>query len=199
VLLSLHTSPVWMQNDEPSLHTPASHSFEQHCRPSVQGLPAVRHPVLSTWHRPPLQLPLQHAAPSTQVCPSAVQALALHRPAEQLIEQHSVDVTHGPPVAVQVLIEVTQVALAGSQIPEQHWLLLVQAWVMARQNGEGATSLVPMGASPNEMFGASLPPVLPALPSGYLPMVSVLLQATSAESAKVSTDGQRSELGMMPP
>jgi hypothetical protein len=41
VLLSLHTSPVWMQNEAPNLQVPAWHRLEQHCELSVQELPAV--------------------------------------------------------------------------------------------------------------------------------------------------------------
>ena len=125
--LSLHTSPVWMQNEEPSLHTPPAQSCEQHCVLAVQGLPAVLQEVLSGRHKPTLQLPLQQAAESTQAWPSAVQVPAPQRPPTQASEQHSVAARQGPPVAVQVLIEATQVALAGSQSPEQHSTLLAQA------------------------------------------------------------------------
>jgi hypothetical protein len=112
-----------------------------------------------------------------------VHAPALQRPPAQLSEQHSVEVTQAPPVAVHVLIEVAQVALVGSQIPEQHWALLEQAWVMARHKGEGAVSPI-WTSGPSGRPVPSGWPVLPALPSGYLPMVSVLLQATSAARAR---------------
>jgi len=124
VLLSLHTSPVWMQNDAPSLQTPASHRVEQHWLPTVQGLPAVRQAVLSAWHTPPVQLPPQHAAESVHACPSAMHAYALQRPAVQANEQHSVDATQPPPVAVHLLMDAAQVALAGSQIPKQQSALV---------------------------------------------------------------------------
>ena len=46
-LLSLQTSPVWMQKEAPNLHTPPWQRVEQHCVPPVQGLPAVRQALLS--------------------------------------------------------------------------------------------------------------------------------------------------------
>jgi hypothetical protein len=65
VSLSLHTSPVWIQKEEPSLQKPAWHSFEQHWVLSVQGLPAVLQAGLSGRHWPLAQLPPQQAAEST--------------------------------------------------------------------------------------------------------------------------------------
>jgi hypothetical protein len=156
VPLSLHTSPVWMQNDDPSLHTPPLHRLEQHWLLSVHGLPAVRQAVLSGWHAPPVQLPPQQEAESAHAWPSAMHALALQRLPAQSMEQHSVDATQPPPVTVHLLIEAAQVALAGSQIPEQHSAPVAHCWVNARQEGEGVT-----------LVASSLP----ALPSGYLPML----------------------------
>ena len=100
VLLSLHTSPVWMQNEEPSLQKPPLHRLEQHWVLSVQGLPAVKQAELSGRHTPPVQLPPQHEAESVQACPSAVHALALQRPPAHSMEQHSVDTTQAPPAVV---------------------------------------------------------------------------------------------------
>jgi hypothetical protein len=65
------TSPGWMQNEAPSTHLPPAQSPEQHppAPPSVtvQGLPAVRQVVLSGWHLPAVQVPLQQADESVQV------------------------------------------------------------------------------------------------------------------------------------
>ena len=66
VPLSLQTSPVWMQNDAPNLQIPPWHRLEQHWEPSVQGFPAVRQVMLSGWHEPALQFPLQQDAESVQ-------------------------------------------------------------------------------------------------------------------------------------
>jgi hypothetical protein len=197
LLLSLHTSPVWMQKDAPSLHTPASHSCEQHCALVLHGLPAVLQVVLSGWQTPPLQLPPQHAAESVQACPSATHAVALQRPAVQWSEQHSVAVAQPPPVGAQTLMEVAQVKLAGSQIPEQHWALPVQSCVVARQKGDGTTSRT--AASPRLTTGPSSPPAPPAVASRELPRGSVLLQAASATSPRASMDEGRSELCMLSP
>jgi hypothetical protein len=108
-----------MQNDAPSLQTPSWQRVEQHCEFSAHGLPAVLHVVPSGWQSPPAQLPPQHWPGSVHAPLSATQALALQRPPVQAKEQHSVDVAHAPPVAVHLLIDATQVLLAGSHRPEQ--------------------------------------------------------------------------------
>ena len=65
------TSPGWMQNDAPRTHFPPEQRPEQHppAPPSVavHGFPAVRQVVLSGWHLPPVQVPLQQAEESVQV------------------------------------------------------------------------------------------------------------------------------------
>jgi hypothetical protein len=147
VLLSLHTSPVWMQNEAPSLQVPASHRLEQHWVLSVQGLPAVWQALPSGWHTPATQLPPQQEAESTQARLSAMHALALQRPAPQASEQHSVDDWQFPPVVVHLLMEATQVADAGSQSPEQQSPPDAQVWPKARQNAEGVVSPA-LGPSP---------------------------------------------------
>jgi hypothetical protein len=194
VLLSLHTSPVWMQNEAPSLQVPASHKLEQHWVLSVHGLPAVWQAALSGLHRPALQLPPQQEAESTHAWLSPIHALALQRPAVQESEQHSVDEAQPPPVAVHLLIEATQVLVEGSQIPEQQSPPEAQVWPKARQDGEGVASptLVPTSA------GIALPST-----GGYLPTLAVLLHATSAK-ANASRESAllvvgRIELGMWPP
>ena len=161
VLESLHTSPVWMQNEAPSLHVPASHRLEQHWEFAVQGLPAVWHALLSGWHRPALQLPPQHEVESTQARLSAMHALALQWPAVHANEQHSVEDWQLPPVAVHVLMEATQVAEAGSHSPEQQSPPLAQVWPKARQKGDGEVSptLIPVSGPPE-------PPRPPEPPSG---------------------------------
>jgi hypothetical protein len=70
-----------MQKDAPRTHFPPEQSPEQHppAPPSVavQGFPAVRQVVLSGWHLPPVQVPLQQVEESLQACLSAVQLVAL--------------------------------------------------------------------------------------------------------------------------
>lgn len=194
VLLSLHTSPVWMQNEAPSLHIPASHRLEQHWELSVHGLPAVWQAALSGWQRPALQLPPQQEAESTQAWLSAMHALALHRPAVQASEQHSVDDMQFPPVTVHWLMEATQVAEAGSQIPEQQSPPLAHVWPKSRQDGEMMTSPA--------LGPASVVAVLPS-PGGYLPTLAVLLQSanakeTASREARAAAVG-RIALGMSAP
>jgi hypothetical protein len=135
VSLLLHTSPVWMQNEEPSLQTPASHSCEQQSALAAQGLPAVRQlaPGFRGWHMPPAQLPPQHEGESVHACPSAMQLPALQRLPEQMSEQHSVEAAQPPPVAVHTLIEAAQVRVAGSQRVEQQSAPFAHGWLNARQ------------------------------------------------------------------
>jgi len=128
------TSPGWMQNDEPSTHLPPSQSPEQQppAPPevvAVQGLPAVRQAVLSGWHLPPVQVPLQHAAEELHAALSAVQLVALAQTplAVHWRLQQSVLAAQVAPAAPQVVSRVTQVLDVPSQICEQHWALVVQA------------------------------------------------------------------------
>jgi hypothetical protein len=139
-LLSLQTSPVWMQKDAPSLQMPSWQRVEQHCVLSVHGLPEVRQTVLSGWHTPPVQLPPQHSLELAHAARSARQALALQRPPVQAREQHSVDVVQAPPVSVHLLMEDTQVLVAGSHRPEQQSCPVAQVWLNGRQSTEGAVS-----------------------------------------------------------
>jgi len=198
VPLSLHTSPVWMQNEAPSLQVPASHKLEQHCVLSVQGFPAVWQAVLSGWHKLALQFPPQQEAESTQARLSAMHALALQRPAAQASEQHSVDDAQPPPVEVHLLIEATQVLVDGSQIPEQQSPPEAQVWPKAKQNGEGAVS--PTLTTVASVV-VTLPSVVATLPStvGYLPTFAVLLHAVNASSETQAAAVGRIELGMLPP
>jgi hypothetical protein len=193
VLLSLHTSPVWMQNEAPSLHVPASHRLEQHWELSVHGLPAVSQAALSGWHKPALQLPPQQEAESAQAWLSAMHALALQRQAVQASEQHSVDDAQFPPGGVHWLMEATQVAEAGSQIPEQQSPPDAQVCPKARQTGEMMTSPT--------LGPASVVEVLPS-PGGYLPTLAVLLQAAKAkETSREAREAAvgRIALGMLAP
>jgi len=161
VLLSLHTSPVWMQNEAPSLHTPPWHSFEQHWSLPEHGLPAVWHAVVSAWQAPPAQLPLQHAAESVQAWLSAVHVPAPHRPALHAIEQHSVENVQASPVVVHLLMEATQLWLAGSQSPEQQSCPLAQVWLNGLQKTVGAVSAPPVEIGVKLSRPAILPSPLP--------------------------------------
>jgi hypothetical protein len=70
-----------MQNEAPRTHLPPVQSPEQHPPPAPlvvsQGLPAVEQVVLSGWHVPPVQVPLQQVDEELQVWLSAVQLVAL--------------------------------------------------------------------------------------------------------------------------
>jgi hypothetical protein len=83
-------SPGWMQYEAPSAQVPFRHSREQQSAPVVQGLPAVLQPVLSGWHFPPVQLPLQQAPGEPQAWLSGVQAATPHLPLTQERLQQSV-------------------------------------------------------------------------------------------------------------
>src|SRR6185503_14675308 len=108
-------SPGWMQNEEPSAQVPPLQRPEQQppAPPSVavvQGLPAVRQVVLSGWHFPLAQVPLQQAAELVQVALSAVQLVALAQtPPAHCRLQQSVLTRHGLPAARQLVTEEAQV------------------------------------------------------------------------------------------
>ena len=121
------TSPGWMQNDEPSAHVPFLQRPEQQppAPPSgpAQGLPAVRQVVLSAWHFPPVQVPLQQVDELVQVAPSAVQLVALAQTPRVLSHwrlQQSVFTAQELPAAPQVVIREVQVEDVESHTCVQH-------------------------------------------------------------------------------
>jgi hypothetical protein len=121
------TSPGWMQNDAPRTHLPPEQRPEQHppAPPSVavQGLPAVRQVVLSGWHLPPVQVPLQQVDELAQVWLSAVQLAALLQTPCAVSHwrlQQSVATAQELPGPLQVVIDEAQVFATGSQDREQH-------------------------------------------------------------------------------
>jgi len=155
----------------------------------------VRQAVLSGWHRPALQLPPQQVSESTQAWLSAMHALALQRPAVQASEQHSVDDAQPPPAAVHLLIEATQVLLAGSQIPEQQSPPWAQVWLKPKQNGEDSVSPPVTLAS---AFGV-LPSAVNALLSGDMPTFAVLLHEAERTMAAKAATHERIGFGMVAP
>lgn len=115
-------SPGWMQNEDPSTHLPFEQRPEQHppAGPLVveQGFPAVRQVVLSGWHVPPLQVPLQQADDCVQAALSAMQAAALlqtPRVASHCRLQQSVVAAQGAPAALQVETDATHFPVVRSQ------------------------------------------------------------------------------------
>ena len=123
-----------MQKDDPRAHAPFLHRPEQQppAPPSVaeQGLPAVRQAVLSDWHFPPLQLPLQQLAELVQVMLSATQVVALAQtwrvPSHWRLQQ-SVFTAQELPAAPQLLSREAHVSEVASHTCVQHWSFDVQA------------------------------------------------------------------------
>jgi hypothetical protein len=123
-----------MQNDDPSAHVPFLQRPEQQppALPAVavQGLPAVRHVVLSAWHFPPVQVPLQQPAEPVQVAPSAIQVVAVAqtwRPASHWRLQQSVFTAQELPAGPQALSREAQVSEVASHTCVQHWAFVVHA------------------------------------------------------------------------
>ena len=130
-----------MQNDDPRAHVPFLQRPEQQPPappPSVavQGLPAVRQVVLSGWHFPPVQVPLQQPEELVQVAPSAMQVVAVAQTCRALSHwrlQQSVFTAQELPAAPQVLSREAQVSEVASHTCVQHWAFDVQATPTTRQ------------------------------------------------------------------
>jgi hypothetical protein len=132
-----HTSPGWMQNEEPSTHLPLEHRPEQQppaTPPSpavaVQGLPAVRQAVLRGLQVPPVQVPLQQADESVQAALSAVQLEALLQVLVAVLHkrlQQSVFTAHELPGPLHLETDEAQVLATGSHDWEQHSAFEVHA------------------------------------------------------------------------
>jgi hypothetical protein len=123
-----------MQKDEPSAHVPFLQRPEQQppAPPAVavQGLPAVRQVVLSGWHFPPVQVPLQQPVELVQVAPSATQVVAVAQTWLAVSHwrlQQSVFTAQELPAAPQVLSREAQVPEVASHTCVQHWALDVHA------------------------------------------------------------------------
>ena len=123
-----------MQNDDPSAHVPFLHRPEQQppAPPAVavQGLPAVRQVVLSGWHFPPVQVPLQQPAEPVQVAPSATHAVALAQTwsaASHWRLQQSVFTAQELPALPQALSREAQVSDVASHTWVQHCAFDVHA------------------------------------------------------------------------
>jgi CRISPR/Cas system-associated endoribonuclease Cas2 len=116
-----------MQNEEPSAHVPFLQRPEQQppAPPSgaVHGLPAVRQVLLSGWHFPPVQLPLQQPDELVQVAMSAMQLVALAqrpRAASHCRLQQSVFTAQELPEGPQVVSREVQVREVESHTWVQH-------------------------------------------------------------------------------
>jgi hypothetical protein len=123
-----------MQNDDPSAHVPFLHRPEQHppAPPlgAVQGLPAVRQVVLSGWHFPPVQVPLQQLDELVQVAMSATQLVAVAQTPRAVSHwrlQQSVFTAQEVPAAPQVVSREAHVREVASHTCVQHWAFEVHA------------------------------------------------------------------------
>src|SRR3954447_25842115 len=123
-----------MQKDEPSAHVPFLQRPEQQppAPPAgaVQGLPAVKQVVLSAWHFPPVQVPLQQPDEPVQVAPSATQVVALAqtwRAASHCKLQQLVFTAQELPAAPQALSREVQVSDVASHTCVQHCAFDVHA------------------------------------------------------------------------
>jgi hypothetical protein len=119
-------SPVWMQYDEPRTHRPLDpHSPEQQSPFDVHVLLAVTHADVGEmgWHLPLLQLPEQHAFPSTGHAAPIVRHWAFpHLPEMHAPLQQSVLPTHAAVAGAHVAIDEAHVPDAVSHTPEQQEL-----------------------------------------------------------------------------
>jgi hypothetical protein len=80
--------------------------------------------VLSGWHFPPVQVPLQQPAELVQVAPSATQLVALAQTPRAVSHcrlQQSVFAAQVLPAAPQVASREAQVSEVASQTCVQHW------------------------------------------------------------------------------
>jgi hypothetical protein len=90
----------------------------------VHGLPAVRQVVLSGWHFPAVQVPLQQLDELVQVAPSATHVVALAQTLRAVSHwrlQQSVFTAQELPAAPQVLSREAQVSDTVSHTCVQHW------------------------------------------------------------------------------
>jgi hypothetical protein len=110
-----------VQYEADNVHVPLSHKWEQHSVLPAQGLPAVLHPVLSGWHKPAAQVPLQQVADEVQAAWSATQVdmLEAQKPLTQERLQQSVANWHAEPGSTHNATDEAQVPVLVSQIPEQ--------------------------------------------------------------------------------
>jgi hypothetical protein len=113
------TSPVWMQNDDPSEQVPLEQSFEQHSLPSAQVLPAVLHEAFRGAQVPFVHCPPQQSPAAVHAPLSEMHAAPLQVPLVQLRPQHDVAVVQLAPAGMQLLKVVAHVFVAVSQVPEQ--------------------------------------------------------------------------------
>lgn len=142
-----HTSPVWMQNEDPSEQVPFAHNLEQQASLPVQALPAVEHDVFRALHAPCEQLALQHCAGSVQGLPSEAHVLTSQTLLTHDRVQQSVGDEHGSPARAHFPTVDVQVRDPGSHCLEQHAALSAQALPCAMQGGSVEPSEPPALAS----------------------------------------------------
>src|SRR4051812_27789606 len=174
-----------MQNEDPSAHVPFLHRPEQQppAPPAgaVQGFPAVRQVVLSAWHFPPVQVPLQQLDEPVQVAPSATQVAALAQRWLALSHcrlQQSVFTAQELPGAPQVLSREVQVSEVASHTCVQHCAFDVQATPTTLQAPPPPAPVwlppVPVWLPPVPVWLPPVPVWLPPVPV-WLPPVPVWL------------------------
>jgi hypothetical protein len=95
--LSAHTSPVCAQNEIVFEQKPFEQRFEQHCVPSVHGLPDVLQLLLRGTQRLPVQVPPQHSGPVVHAVLSALHCVAAHWLPMHESVQHSLPRAHEAP------------------------------------------------------------------------------------------------------
>jgi hypothetical protein len=134
------TSPGWMHHEEPSTHLPLVHRPEQQLlppsAPTPQGFPAVAQAVLSGWHVPLAQSPLQQDPELVQFWLSAMQLDAVAQVFVVVLHcrlQQSVATAHELPDPEQLETDAVQVCITGSQAFEQHCPFEVQAEAVTPQ------------------------------------------------------------------
>jgi hypothetical protein len=122
-----HESPSTTQYDDMPQWPPLLHLPEQHWVSPLHELPSVLQVALSAvqvWLLP--QTPPQHSASVVHAPLSDVHWVPEHTLLTQLTEQQSVGALHDELAEPHVVGFAVQ-APVGSQMPEQHWLLPLQA------------------------------------------------------------------------
>ena len=177
-----------MQYEADNEHVPLSHKWEQHSVLPAQGLPAVLHAVLSGWHKPAAQVPLQQVADDVQAALSATQVdtLDAQKPPTQERLQQSVANWHGKPGSKHCATEEAQVPVLMSQSPKQ------QVWPPVHEAPPPRHTYVASRAEPSPYWGVRLSlatvasPVDAAPPPPSCPPVPAclpeLLQPTAARA-----------------
>jgi hypothetical protein len=179
------TSPGWMHHEEPSTHLPPLQRPEQQlpapASPAPHGFPAVAHAVLSGWHVPLAQFPLQQEPEDEQFWLSATQLEAVEQVFFVVSHwrlQQSVATPQELPGPEQVPTDELHVCITGSQLFEQHCPLAVQA----------------VFATPHTTFDPPVPgvPLIPPVPVPsaltLFPQPGIANASAAAPAMKVRSD-----------